>query len=320
MESETVPQRTATAGSGELKPIRTYQSDVEELMQRERVSKADIALAESKRRAATAPADAAPAEPKVFRLSHAIPVIDAPRRVTVNWRFVALGGGAVALLVGAGFAWRFLITQVYEMEETTEPPRQIEQASGDIILQGRESRAGFIKTVREKVEMFRIPLNEIRVLPIRIEERPVTTEELFSFLESRAPAPLVRALDAVPTVGIHGIRGNQLFLLFTVNSFDHAFDGMLAWEKTLLDELGPLFAVASPKTKLRGATTTEDILESRLIIKDTVIRNKDARAAFDRDGRIVFLYSFLDKQSLLITTNEETLRVVLPKVSKGALR
>lgn len=306
----------------DLKRIRTYQSDVEELMRNKQTSKADIALAEGERQrnAMERPVVSSQSEPKVFHISQAIPEDATARRFQFNWRLALLGGGVLLLIVGASFAWRYVATRVYEPSVSEGTPPATEKGDGAIALSGSESRVVFTKMVREKAAAVSVPLNEVRTLAVRSAERFITTEELLSFLDARAPTPLIRALETTPTVGVHGIRGNQLFLLFKVNSFDHAFDGMLLWEKTLLYDLGPLFGVAPPKLEPRGATTTADILESRLVIKDAIIRNRDARAAFDGTGRIVFLYSFLDKETLLIATNEETLKTVLQKARRGHLR
>ena len=88
----------------------------------------------------------------------------------------------------------------------------------------------------------------------------------------------------------------------------------------MLKEVGFVFDVASRAIQSAPATTTVDALARRLSFRDVVSKNKDIRAVFDGTGRIIFLYSFLEKQSLLITTNEETLRALLPKVSRGRLR
>lgn len=307
---------------GELKRLRTYQSDVEEVLRSQNVSRTTIALAEGerKRKESEALLGNAPPAPKVFTISQTIPLGGGRRRPILSWRLLALALGALLVIAGAGFAWRGISTRIFEPPEVTKTPSAEQENATDIVLQGGESRAGFLKVVRDKVAAVQIPLNELRMLSVRIEERGMTTEELFAFLESRAPAPLIRALDKTPTVGVHGIRGNQLFLLFKVDSFDHAFDGMLAWERTLLDEVGPLFGVNPKDIHSEGATTTAAVLQNRLTIKDVIIRNKDARAVFVKGGRIVFLYSFLDKETLLMATNEETLKVVLPKVSRGMLR
>lgn len=304
---------------GELKRIRTYESDVAEVLKGQNISLSKIALAESekKRKETETILGAAPSAPKVFTISQTLPLADAPRRL--NWRVISLLGTVLLLIAGVGTLWRFFGVRSLPQQITEAPPAG-EKSGGNIVFQGGESRSGFLKAVRKGVGDLSVPLNELRTLSVRIEERGVTTEELFAFLQSRAPAPLIRALDETPFVGVHGIRGNQLFLLFKVDSFDHAFDGMLAWERTLLDDAGPLFGVTEKESRSEPATTTAGVLQNRLVFKDMIIRNKDARAVFDTGGRILFLYSFLGKETLLITTNEETLKVVLPKVSRGRLR
>ena len=185
-------------------------------------------------------------------------------------------------------------------------------------------RVVLIKCVRDESAKTQVPLGEFRIIPLKKktgeETEPLAFTELLGALEASAPPALVRALEPVPLFGIHGIRGNQPFLLFSVTSYDHAFDGMLLWEKEILQDIGLVFGVDSRALLNAPASTTAETLARRLSFRDVVVRNKDIRAVFDAAGRIIFLYSFLDKQSLLITTNEDTFRALLLKVSKGRIR
>ena len=86
------------------------------------------------------------------------------------------------------------------------------------------------------------------------------------------------------------------------------------------DDIGPLFGVNTRELLINVGSTTADALQNRIVFKDVVIRNKDARAAFGPQGTIVFLYSFIDKQTLVFTTHEETLKTLVGKAGGGKLR
>lgn len=319
MENETVPQRIHSQ-SGELKPLRTYERDVEEVLHGQNVSLSKIALAESvKRRAPPAPAPIlAPMRIKMPQVAGAAAGSGARLRPLFLFAIpLALFAGAV------GLAWYFWgDAGSKDASAPFEPPVTQTEDAG-IVLSG-ERRTAFIKRVRDEIAKAQVPLGEFRILPLKKktggQTEPLPFAELLGALEAGAPPSLVRALEEKPLFGIHGIRGNQPFFLFTVVSYGHAFDGMLAWEKEMLQDIGPLFGVNPSTLSNAPATTTADALARRLVFRDVVVKNKDLRAIFDGAGKIIFLYSFLDKQSLLITTNDETLKAVLPKVSRGRMR
>src|SRR3989338_5498914 len=300
--------------SGELKRIHTFQSDVEELMQAQSVSKTDIALAESEKRRKEDIALGAPANQS--RLLHISSHL--PETTGWNMRLALLIGAGVLLLGGIGMGASFLLR-----DRTPAKPREaptMVQKSVEVTLAGTESRAGIIKAVRTALDATSVPQNQLRTTPLLRVGAALTTAGLFSMLETSAPPALTRALGAIPVLGIHGFKGGQPFLLFPVSSYDYAFDGMLAWEKTLLDDIGPLFGVLAREILRNSGDTAAEERENAIVFKDIIIRNKDARAAFAPDGRVVFLYSFLDKQTLLFATNEDTLKFLLNAAGGGKLR
>ena len=347
MENEQAPRtgglpvrgRAQTgAQSGELAPLRTYERDVEEILHGENISLSKIALAESVKRRAAPLSLRGQGSPSLLASPTRIPMPQAAARGAGSplwsaqqgagdgrgFRSLLLFGIPIGLALGAiGLAW--YLWGDAGSGETTVPfePKITEAENAGVILSG-ERRAAFIKRVRDESAKTQVPLGEFRIIPLKKktgeETEPLAFTELLGAVEAGAPPALVRALEPVPLFGIHGIRGNQPFLLFSVTSYDHAFDGMLLWEKEILQDIGLVFGVDSRALLNAPASTTAETLARRLSFRDVVVRNKDIRAVFDAAGRIIFLYSFLDKQSLLITTNEDTFRALLLKVSKGRIR
>lgn len=300
---------------GELKRIHTYESDAEELMRNTSVSKTDIALAESeKQRREVATRGEPENRPHLLRISS-----DLPETTRWNRRLTLLIGAGALLLCGIGAGTFFLLK-----DRTPAKPREaptVVLKNAEVALAGTESRAGIIRAVRTALDATSVPQNQLRITPLLRAGAAITTDGLFSMLETSASPALTRALGALPVLGVHGFRGGQPFLLFAVSSYDYAFDGMLAWEKTLLDDMGPLFGVL-PREILGSSSkdTTAETSESVIVFKDIIIRNKDARAAFAPDGRIVFLYSFLDKKTLIFATNKDTLKFIMGAAGGGRLK
>lgn len=314
--------------NNELKPLRTFQSDVEELLHKNNISLSNIALVENEKKHVN------PIKPIVFSAPEPTPrktdrllrIAQIEKTPEVKFsttqmpsRHYGLLVGLMALaliIIGSGiFLFR---ARKSAPTPTTKTPVEIKDAY-DIAVNEKETRAGFIKKIRDGIDQMPITVSEIKPFVVRAGGSTITTPLFFELLGTRAPASLVRAFNATTVFGIHAVRGAQLFLIFQVISFDNAFDGMLTFEKTILDDMGPLFGI-NPRALSSSASSTKEILSTTLSFKDTVIKNRDARAIFDQSGKIIFLYSFVDAQTLLITASEDALKVLIGKASKGKLQ
>ncbi len=90
-------------------------------------------------------------------------------------------------------------------------------------------------------------------------------------------------------------------MVFKTSSYETSFAGMLKWEETLQQDLTPfLHASTTP-----GTTTFQDV----------VIRNKDVRVLKDTTGKAAILYSFPSKDTLVITTDEETFKEIIGRLA-----
>ncbi|MEK7170331.1 MAG: hypothetical protein AAB767_03525, partial [Patescibacteria group bacterium] len=258
--------------------------------------------------------DGTPPRAKIFSIGNTLPL-----QAGWNWRLIAFVFAVAAVVIGIGIG-------VYFALRTTPPPmvppatQEKPKTTAAVALQGKETRVGAIALLRKSLETLSVPQNELRVIPVTVSESALTTQHLFTLLEASTPSALVRALGSAPVLGLHGFRGGQPFLLFNVSSYDSAFPAMLVFEATILDDVGPLFGVHTRELLANVGSTTADALQNRIVFKDVVIRNKDARAAFNPQGTIVFLYAFIDKQTLVLTTNEETLKTLIAKAGGGKLR
>ncbi|MEX2014088.1 MAG: hypothetical protein WD896_01910 [Parcubacteria group bacterium] len=129
--------------------------------------------------------------------------------------------------------------------------------------------------------------------------------EFLQTLETRAPANLVRAFDPLFMLGAYG---ESVFIIIKLSSFENAFAGMLAWEKDLPRDIGPLLATAP---FLRNLTPEN-------IFTDITDRNKDARL-LALGNETIMLYSFFDNDMLVITDEIGTLRTVIERLTREKL-
>jgi hypothetical protein len=102
------------------------------------------------------------------------------------------------------------------------------------------------------------------------------------------PSALARSFDSY----MFGTDNSKSFVIFKTSSYQQTFANMLKWETKMIIDLNPALNLS---TDVLGHTFT-----------DQVVINKDVRAVTTLDGTIVFLYGFLDNQTLVITTSPQT--------------
>ena len=134
-------------------------------------------------------------------------------------------------------------------------------------------------------------------------------EDLFDFLGVSLPSILERTLKDEYLVG--AISQNEKtfpFIILTVNDFGRAFSGMLEWENNMIEDLAFLNpktqSVDSPIDLKQTASTTETTIPLKPEIfawKDIIIKNKDTRGLINSKNQAKIAYTFLDKNTILIT-------------------
>jgi hypothetical protein len=110
---------------------------------------------------------------------------------------------------------------------------------------------------------------------------PAPLPDLLTVMNWRAPGSFVRAIETVA----FGTADGMPFMMLKVTSFETALSGMLQWERALIEDLTPWLGTAPVSS-----------------FSDVTQGNQDLRIARRSDGSEV-LYLFLDRTTLLITTN-----------------
>ncbi len=160
---------------------------------------------------------------------------------------------------------------------------------------------------------------------------PISPARFFKIFENSAPASLIRAFGTKMMFGLYKTSENEPFLLIRVDSFDNAFTGMLEWESTINKDIGTLFSknllpiteVVPTTDSTPGTTTVQKTLNVDLangsVFEDETIKNKDIRILRNKQGGTILLYSFIDKNTLLITGSQAVLEVMVNKVADQKL-
>lgn len=138
-----------------------------------------------------------------------------------------------------------------------------------------------------------------------VGKKILTTNELFYLLNSRVSESFLRFIEPDFMYGYYSSLDIFPFLILKTRSFDNTFPEILEWEKNLIEDLRPIFIEENPTIPSSELRTRE------FEFKDLVIKNKDTRAILNNSGEVIFIYSFVDKNTIVITTN----KIVLQEIS-----
>ncbi|HEY4528256.1 MAG TPA: hypothetical protein VJJ48_00310 [Candidatus Paceibacterota bacterium] len=195
--------------------------------------------------------------------------------------FIVLGGA------GSWLAYNEFLRKITPSEPVVPANRFInaeDSAELDIFTLSHDSFIESVSTLRST------PLKHI---VLKSDIHSATISNFLKVLQIEAPGNLVRALESEFMLGS---VGNKFFLIFKVKSFENAFAGMLAAEEEVVKSIG-----------------------SQSVFRDVVFRNKDTRVLYDPSGKPLFLYSFLEKDYLVITEDPDTLSTIIERLTREKL-
>jgi hypothetical protein len=137
----------------------------------------------------------------------------------------------------------------------------------------------------------------------------ITLKDFLSLLKTTAPGPLLRSFSDDYMIGTYtptsAYDSNHLFLIIKINDYNQAYAGMLEWEKTLIDDFFTLFHI-------NVAGENSELFEKPF--KDIIIKNKDSRILYTKDGVDVLFYLFPDKNTLVITDNQDAIKEIIARL------
>jgi hypothetical protein len=171
------------------------------------------------------------------------------------------------------------------------------------------------QTIKKELELGRSTSGTlgsiIRVIPIKEEaglSRPLTVSEFMSAIGANPPSDLLRSLSGEFFFGFHTVDENVPVFVIPVTSYDHAFDAMLRWEKTLNADLAPI--VTGVPRLVIGA----DGIPTERAFADRIFRNFDVRALSDDQGTIQLYYAFPTRNLLIIAESPYTFTEVVSRL------
>jgi hypothetical protein len=193
---------------------------------------------------------------------------------------------------------------------TYEVPKLIEaQDNSSFVL--TNDRSELLQTLLSKLETSKTVTQMYpTVTPGGDVEKPAPAEAIVAVLAPRAPGSFTRSIKEI-TFGSSATA--EPFIIIKATSFDVAFAGMLNWETMMSADLAPLFGTTVTETFDPQARTASGAREA--FFKDVIASNKNARVLLDENGDDRIVYTFTDQNTILITTNRETLAELIGLVN-----
>lgn len=119
-------------------------------------------------------------------------------------------------------------------------------------------------------------------------------------------AALRRSLTNDFAFGIHTWEGNEPFMIFTSDSFDTAFVGLIDAERTLYSDIAELFDL--PATDADGSAFADKAFV------DDVIMNHDIRAIKNSLGENIFFYAITNDGHIIFARSDATFVEIMNRI------
>lgn len=321
-QPEKQPPQQKKPEQKEKSAIRTYYDDMANLVQGQKLSMTDIALAEQKKRIKTKEEQAPEKTPK--------------KETARAWGRFLLVIMALLLFVGGSGALIYVFLLRDTPDDVTVPQQTNTLIPVDAITEvptrGAEDIA-LNNLLDDALSSLNASPNTITALQITDTEpleHTFGSRELLQRLDVDIDAAFFRSIEPDYLVGVYHGDTNVPFLILSTSLFENAFAGMLRWERQMLGDLAflahtppapppPLQATTSP-TSTSPATDTRSLLTSQIEIIDVVVANRDVRALVDSLGNTRLMYSFPDKNTLIITHDPVALRAIFERLTEARLR
>ena len=300
----------AAQAEGSVASVRTYKRDIEDTVREKNVSLVSIAAAQA-RREERRPEEATP-------------------KAAVK-RYTMVGGGIVLIVLALAALAYVLLPQAPaqpKVEEATPPLIHVDMTER-ITVGADDDRLTLLQKLEAARKRTSIALGLVERLyvvesassSVSGAEREFPASAFIGLLAPNAPPALPRSLSDRFLLGIHSFDGNQPFLIFKTTSFEQTYAGMLAWEPSMRTDLLPLFErKPRPRIPEEGTSTPSaapQVNETGFV--DRIVENHDARVVENGTGDILLLWAFVNRETLVIATNEYSLREAITRLKSPPL-
>ena len=227
----------------------------------------------------------------------------------------ALLVGVVLIMTALGMGTSYFFFVVQNNDGTAEqppltlarPPELIEADFEEaVLIESKEQLLGeLVSRAQERTQVTQI----YPTIKEGEEEVPAGALTIMSILGTRTQESFNRNIEEMT----FGAAGNgDPFVVIEIANFDIAFSGMLNWEKTLSADLQPLFGEVVRETYDPTSRTNTQLTPA--YFKDAISSNAIVRVLLDERGDDRITYTFVDRDTILMTTTRASLEGLLPRV------
>jgi flagellar basal body-associated protein FliL len=272
-----------------LKNLRTYQGDVDDIVGKGEVTMTSIALAEQQRQSLRPDVAAAEQPTDQENIQHKIMLI-------VGGLLLILGIVTIGAVI-------YNSMQDKQQAKIAVSDALVAYAQKNDLPTASSTRADLLGQIISYRQSFKLPVNSILYLnTVGSAKTPMSVQDMMLLLAPQIPDALLRSFDPTYMIGVYSFDTNEPFIILTTSDFGSAYAGMLKWEATMPQDLARVFNL--PKLAPGAAP---------YIFEDEAFKNKDLRVVKDADRHTVLLYSFIDRNTLVITSHENILTGLLGK-------
>ncbi|MBU6370723.1 MAG: hypothetical protein KGH93_00860 [Patescibacteria group bacterium] len=288
--------------------IRTYKSDMEETIEAGHLSSINIAASEQGR--------------MMRRSGQGILEERKPAgsKSILMVVFLLLLGGAAAIAVPYFLVKKQTAPAVATSTVASETAVMPVDNEEDINT-ASVNLSGIDSTLESRVTQSSIPLGQVKdfvlVSGAGSTTTPISASQFLSLVGANVPAGISRNLLPNYMFGMYEYNGSQEFLILQVSDYDTAFAGMLSWEGNgLWDNFKNLFGL--PDVGAQNASSTPSATAiSTVNFQDAQYSNQNVRVVKNDAGAVVFLYSIINQNTIVMATSPDTLREIVSRIASA---
>jgi len=291
------------------KPLRTYEGDIAEALANQRTSVVTMAIAESQSK------------------NQGSTISNKPPSQTGRKIFISLLSIVFIASGIAGGYYLYLqspISKKVVHVNQVQIPKVIPTDSQVVVSIPSLKKGTLIEILNDNFENTEVSPNTITEFvlaqTVASSTQKVKVTDFINTLDLGMLDSLKRALTESWMVGVSSdTTNNHPFIIFKTDFFQNAYAGMLKWESTMPEELADIFKYrekANPIDPTASTTSTYTLFNIQGKFTDKVIANRDVREFNASNGELLLIYTFIDKNTILISTSESTIYSVISSIEK----
>jgi hypothetical protein len=278
--------------------VRTYATDIAEMMRKEKGSIIKIALAEQTRRE---------------KFQKKKDPTSTKNVIVVMLGFILIVGGIMVF--------------IYAIINQNKPVSVVNTNNGILpslfftenqvqIDMSNLNKSELFNAIQLQVENKTLVLKTINNLFISYNttsgQTQVPSTVFVQKLNLNVPDNLFQNLYSQFMLGIYAKEPkNNLFVVFKIKDFNDSFIAMRDWEGTMLSDLVRLFRI---DTSSAGKNIFNKNFET------VTLGNKEARVIKDSEGNVMLAYIFLNSKTIMITSDTDSVEEVVKRLNLQTLK